>query len=152
MRSHLIVLFAILLSPFFLFSQTLLEVDLSGNLDCNEIVVGETVSFQMSNLCGADVQIHYEGGVVAVITEETFEYTFDLPGEYIIFCFAPPANEATQSRTAITAACYRVVDQVVPTLEQWGVINLSLLMMIFGVVFIYSEDESVFVQDTHVKA
>jgi len=128
MKRQMTIFFTCLLFPCLLSSQVVLVADPSGLLECQEILTGETVTFQRSNFCGANVQIFFEGESASVFTEETFEYTFDLPGEYTIFCFAPPANETTQSKTAITAACYRVVDKVVPTLEQWGVINLSLFI------------------------
>ncbi len=139
MSRILAALLTFVLIPLFISSQTVLEVIPSGDLVCTDVVIGETVPFAMSNLCGANVEIHLEGIPVAVFTEPLFEYTFDQVGEYVIFCFAPPVGSVNESRVAITAACFRTVDQVVPTLEQWGVINLGLLLLIFGSVFLNNE-------------
>lgn len=96
---------------------------------CINVGEGRTLTFERSLACGPEVIISNDGGLSTIFStsEETFSYTFEELGEYVIFCNAGPSN------VAVTATCV-IVEEAIPTLSEWGFIILSLILLIFGAV------------------
>lgn len=96
---------------------------------CMTITAGETLQFERSGSCGANAYVSNDMGTTSLLTtaDMSFGFTFDTPGEYVIFCNSSPTSTATP------AVCIIVTD-VVPTVGEWGVITLGLLLMITMVI------------------
>lgn len=134
MRSVLLLLFVALL-PNFLSSQNL-TLELDPNLEpssanCTNLIVGDSYTMARGLTCGPDVVITLDDVPVFSSPSSSFTYSFDEPGQYLVFCGSPPN---ALNRSAVVAACFTVTNQVVPTMGEWGVINLSLLFSIFLVI------------------
>jgi len=116
-------------------SQTV-TLDLNPGLmipeDCQTITAGTAINFERGMLCDAEVRIEKDGDPIAVLStpDLTFSYLFAEPGEYIIFCGADAPPDA---EIAITTACFTVTNNVVPTLGEWSIIILFLLISIFAI-------------------
>lgn len=98
---------------------------------CSFLTTGSSQTFFIGASCGSSIVISSDRGVSFVheVTSEefaagTFEYTFDSPGEYVVFCNFPDPDLVITS-----AACYVVADPV-PTTSEWGVVILFLSLSI----------------------
>lgn len=107
-----------------------------GPSTCGILRTGTTQSFYIGSSCGASIRISDDLGqttVYEVTAEEyasgEFEYRFDVPGEYVIFCNGGGASLLTSSR------CYLVADPV-PTTGEWGLVIIFLLLLIQATVVI----------------
>jgi len=103
---------------------------------CETITVGTTLSFERAMNCDANILLTDEtgsGDPYAIISDETFSYTFDQIQLYAFICGAPSADLAGGQATI----CYNVVPvQDIPTLGEWGLIILFVSLLIFGLVMI----------------
>ncbi len=102
---------------------------------CSILTTGTTQSFLIGGSCGANIRISTDRGLTFIheVTPEEFalgrfDFTFDTPGEYVIFCSVPDPDLVSTS-----AACYIVADAV-PTTSEWGVMILFLSMTIVCVL------------------
>jgi|GEM_PF-3120362 len=112
----------------------ILRIDpfLDPDTDCQYIETGAIVSFERGQgmaQCDPDVIIFKDDDLTPIFMTSslTFDFQFEEPGRYIIFCGAPGGTEV-----ATTAACFFVVD-LIPTLDQWGIIILLLLILIASI-------------------
>ena len=93
--------------------------------------IGTTVSVQaVKATCGNDIVLLDESAnnlltVTVTGSDTTFNYTFDEAGTFTFFCGAGTTAIATH------AICVDV--QTIPTLSEWGIISLTLLLLIVGV-------------------
>ncbi len=107
------------------FAQNIVLNPTSPLEPCIELVVSGTLFFERGDQCDADVIIVDAGNnEIFRSSDQTFSYTFDEIGDFVIFCGAGPGA------VAMAAVC---VTAIVPTLSQWSIICLSLLLIIFGV-------------------
>ena len=81
---------------------------------CDVLRTGTTQSFFIGSSCGADIRISPDRGVTFVhqvspeeFASGTFQYTFNVPGEYVIFC-----NVLDPDLVITSASCYIVADPV----------------------------------------
>lgn len=101
--------------------------------ECSEFSLGQSVTLSIGSLCGPDIGIVLPDGVNIIgITSDT-TIVLDQIGEYTILCNTPVDINNVPQRTFEEAACINVTENVVPTVGEWGVIILSLLMLIFSV-------------------
>ena len=100
-----------------------------GPSTCTSLRLGETIQFSRAGSCGGDIIVSNDRGVTSLLTTSaaSFNFTFEVPGEYVVFC------NATDASAAVPALCI-IVSDAVPTVGEWGVITLGLLLMIFMVV------------------
>jgi len=119
-------------------------VDVSPE-SCIGITEGDVWIFTTAGSCGGDIRIEHESGDEVFFSSslESFEFEFDQPGIYIIFCGAQAPGDL--SRVEATAACFSVIP-IVPTIGQWGVIILTLLLAIYMVSSILEGKRSVLVR------
>ena len=114
------------------FSQNIVLTPDSGlNTDspsCITIGVGENIQFDASGSCSGAVFVSADLGVTKTYLTAPYEFTFTSAGSYLVFCNAPDPSDV-----AIPAACIIVAD-VVPTVGEWGVITLEILLAIFLVL------------------
>lgn len=122
---------------------------------CQEIIVGETILFAANQMGTAtqpvcDVTASVGVGIislnadidtvltVAEIPSYTFNYTFDKAGEYFIFCGSPTTMSSSSASGNRSNICYNVLQAKaipsIPTLSEWGMIILSLLLAIIGFI------------------
>lgn len=102
---------------------------------CDFLVTGTTQTFALGSACGGNILISPDQGLTFIdtitssdIIDGEFEFTFDTPGEYVIFC-----NGNDIALTITSAACYTIADPV-PTTSEWGGIILFLCIMNFSVL------------------
>ena len=109
---------------------------------CMEVTQGDVFTFTTASSCGGDIRIEHESGDEFFFssTEGSFDFEFDQVGIYIIFCGAQAPDIV--NRVESTAACFSVLP-VVPTIGQWGVIILSLLLIIFMVSYILEDGRDI---------
>lgn len=106
-----------------------------GPSTCTSVRLGETITFQASGACGETFSLSNDRGTTTLASATSpslsFDFTFNTPGEYTVFC-----NGVTDptSPTASSVAMCIIVSDAVPTVGEWGVITLGLLMMVFLVV------------------
>ena len=107
-----------------------------------EVTQGDVFTFTTASSCGGDIRIEHESGDEFFFssTEGSFDFEFDQVGIYIIFCGAQAPDIV--NRVESTAACFSVLP-VVPTIGQWGVIILSLLLIIFMVSYILEDGRDI---------
>ena len=113
------------------------NTNIDFDVDCLEIEMGERVIFTRDGSCGPHLLISPDRGRTTLFAspKAVVPFVFEDPGEYTIFC-----NGTTDS--ALTALCINVVDPSVvdlngnpiPTMGEWGVVCLFLMMMICCVV------------------
>ena len=114
-----------LLFPLFVHSQIILDVD-SPPDECVEVLLNNTLDFERGTTCSADVVILDEDNIEIFRTDElAFSYTFDELGTFTIYCGA--------GATAVAMRSLCVNASVIPTLSEWSVICLMLILMIVGV-------------------
>ena len=99
--------------------------------------MGSRLVFVREASCGPDLIISPDRGVNVVFQSSKINvpYVFEDIGEFSIFCNGP-------GETAIIAACIDVFDpalqglegNVIPTVGEWGVVILLLLILICAVV------------------
>jgi len=109
------------------------DVNLSiplNTAECSTAIVGQSFSFTRTSNCTGTILITLDGNEEKLNTSEFPPlFTFDEPGQYVIFCNAASDNSATPK------LCYSVSpSQSVPTLNEWGLICLLLLLLIFTAV------------------
>ena len=96
---------------------------------CTSINLGQVVNFQRGVDCIADVVLlDIEGNEVFRSSDLSFSYTFDAPGEFTFYCGAGPVA------IAMAALCVQV--SIVPTLSEWGLICLGLILGIVSITAI----------------
>ena len=113
------------------------SIDISTE-SCIGVTVGDIWTFTTAASCGGDVRIEHDSGeeVFFSSTLDSFEFEFDQAGIYVIFCGAQSPSDA--SRVEVTAACFSVIP-IVPTIGQWGLIILALLIAIYMVCYILED-------------
>ena len=117
-----------LLIPCFAFSQIVLEVDQTSD-ECVEVLLNSTLDFVRGGSCSTDVVIlDSDNFEVFRSNEQEFSFRFDERGTFTIFCGAGP------NAVAMRSLCVEAT--VVPTLSEWSIICLMLVLMIFGVISI----------------
>jgi len=103
------------------------------SVDCVEIDLNSTISFTTTAACGGETAITSDrGGQILFSTDRSdFDFTFDTEGEFTLFCNLSPTNIGS------TTLCINIVDPIanivgaaVPTTSEWGVIVLTLLLLI----------------------
>jgi len=116
-------------------------IDVSAE-SCISATVGDIWTFTTAASCGGDIRIEHESGdeIFFSSTLEFFEFEFDQTGIYIIFCGALDPGDA--SRVEVTAACFNIIP-IVPTIGQWGVIILTLLLTIYMVSYILNDKRKI---------
>ncbi len=107
-----------------------------GPSTCGILRTGTTQSFYIGSSCGASIwisndlgQTHVYEVTAAEYANGEFEYRFNTPGEYVIFCNVGGVSLLTSSR------CYIVADPV-PTTGEWGLVIIFLLLLIQATVVI----------------
>ena len=109
---------------------------------CSQFSLGESLTLVIGSECGPasgpSVAIEYvdvNGGILTIAPEVFSDTTIvlDLVGQYNFFCNTPID---INNRTLEIAACATVSENVVPTIGEWGVIILTLLMMTIGIAVI----------------
>ena len=94
---------------------------------CSSFMIGETVSFERGVSCNADVVLLDANNIEIFRTSDAmFTYTFDSPGEFTFYC------GAGSGAVAMAAICVEI--GVIPTLSEWGILSLFLLMMIVSIL------------------
>jgi len=99
--------------------------------DCTSFILGQTVNLERGAFCGNEIGIAFPDGVNIIVSADT-TIVLDQIGDYVISCNTP--GGAPAQRSFEIAACLRVSDNVVPTIGEWGIINLSILMLIVSVI------------------
>ncbi len=146
---------SLILSAFLLIStlsvgQVLVTPGTAPN-PCTTIDIGSTFNFDGSGnpamnipSCDLDILIAFyteENPTFTVAPDEEFlfdteefSFTFNDLGYYYFFCGAPPFGPMPVGNAAGQASiCYQAVEPI-PTLGEWGIIALILLLMIVSVV------------------
>lgn len=137
-------------------SQTLIYPASSSPI-CKTIIVGETISFRANQLGTperpvCDVTTALGIGIISIdadldtvlsineIPLYTFDYTFDEIGEYFLFCGSPTTSSMSASAGGRSNICYNVQATSsipsIPTLNQWGLIILALILSIVSLVIL----------------
>jgi len=99
------------------------------NTECSSLTLGETVTFTRSSNCGGDILITLNDVEVLNTPELSPSFTFSEAGRYVIFC------GAGTDAVAVPKFCYIVNAPItVPTLGEWGIICLFLLISIIATV------------------
>ncbi len=100
---------------------------------CTDVVQGQQMAFSRGAMCDQDIV------VVDSISNELFRipegtdlfyYTFTYSGEVTFLC------GVGMSTVPVAAMCFNVEPNPIPTVGEWGLIILFLIMLIIGVVFI----------------
>jgi len=123
---------------------------------CTTIELGTTMTFVLSTGCGPGIAVDFdepgspiddgtsdqqislfsEDDLTAMGNEITV--TFDQLGTYTFQCDVPDFGDIF-GIAGLADQCFEVVEpaapSIIPTLSQWGLIALGLLMMIVGVVY-----------------
>lgn len=112
-----------------------IDTNLSIPGDCQTITEGTSITFERGLgmfQCDPEVIIQRDGESIPVFATNDLIFTYDFsePGEYVIFC---GNTLVTSTRVATTAACFTVLSSV-PTMGEWGVIILGLLLIIVACV------------------
>lgn len=106
-----------------------------SSLVCTSILLNQTRTFARASNCFGAIRIEYEDGSNEFIpsSEQTFSITFDRLGRFTLFCGSQ--FEERLGRIETSAACIDVVE-IVPTLGQWSLLVLGLVLTILGTVSI----------------
>lgn len=107
---------------------------------CTTIELGESIDFIRNQIgtatqlvCDNDINfsnLDVTPAIDSVFTANSFTWLFDELGTHNIFCGAPGMLAGGQANV-----CYNVVPvQAIPTLGEWGLIIMTLLLVIFGLV------------------
>ncbi len=114
-----------------------------GPSTCTTIRLGETIRFEASGACGETFSLSNDRGITTLMSatnpDLSFDFTFTETGEYTLFC-----NGSTDPAlpTASSVALCIIVSDPVPTVGEWGVITLGLLMLIFMVAAYKTQSHS----------
>ena len=114
-------------------SILLFDANVPFDGQCSELSLGQSVTLSIGSLCGPDIGIVLPDGVNLSGIESDTTIVLDQIGEYMVFCNTPVDINGTVQRSLEQAACINVTENIVPTVGEWGVIVLSLLMLIFSV-------------------
>lgn len=101
---------------------------------CTNIIVGSEFQFTRvtGNGCGGNFGlIEINGSAYEINTSNnSFDYTFNNEGSFLISCgITPPGSVGVTIPSS--KVCYTVSQaQTVPTMGEWGLISLSLLLLI----------------------
>lgn len=106
--------------------------------ECTKAILGNSVQLMSSASCALDIEIKFEkgpaitglGSVIDTIKSDPYTLTFDSVGVYYFVCLSNSKIVADQ--------CYNVEAVPVPTVSEWGLIILSLLLLSIGIVAIRS--------------
>ena len=116
---------------------------LNPDVDCITLETGALLTFGLQltgdSLCDHAVIILKDDDPIPVdtfLTENVFDFRFETPGQYIFFCGAK-VDDLKNPEVAVSAICFRVVD-LVPTMTEWGVAILLLLLLIAYVLAVRS--------------
>ena len=94
---------------------------------CSPVPLAQTLEFDRGINCDVDViLLDSDMNEVFRTSDQSFSITFDQPGEFTFFCGAGP------SAVAMAAICVEV--DLIPTLSEWSVICLGLILMIIGTI------------------
>jgi len=115
-------------------SQSLLLFETPpSTTDCSNYVLGDNLTLQRGALCGVQIGIVMPNGVNIIADSDT-TIVLDQVGEYQILCNTPGGSTLVSGRRTFEfAACLSVAATAVPTLEQWSILCLLLILAIFGV-------------------
>ena len=105
---------------------------------CQSITVGNTVLLADSPSCALDIEILFDlgpnitgiGSVIDTMKTSPFSLTLDSIGVYSFVCLS--------NNKAIADQCYNVLPIPIPTLGEWALIMLSLLLLIIATIAIKS--------------
>lgn len=107
-----------------------------SSLVCIGIGLNEIRTFERATNCFGAIRIEFEDGSNEFVpsSEQTFSIAFDRVGRYTLFCGSQ--FEDRLGRVETTAACIDAVE-IVPTLGQWSLIILVLILIIVSTVSIF---------------
>lgn len=127
--------------------QTVLtdNTNTTGFDNCTQLSLGTSVEFDSSSTCGAIIQLSYYSDPSSLIVPDTvidytaadipFTLNFDRTGKYIFQCSIDPSIFPTPRFSNFADQCYDVVEPApIPTLGEWGLMILVLLMLIISIV------------------
>ena len=122
---------------------------------CIPIELGTTMTFVLSTGCGPGIEVDFDAPgspiddgtsdmQISLFSEDDlagmgneFTVTFDQLGTYTFQCDVPDFSDIF-GIAGLADQCFEVVDPapaVIPTLGEWGMILLGILILIVGVVF-----------------
>lgn len=108
---------------------------------CTEITAGTTLTFNRSVDCDEDILITTTAIPPVELLQSSdavVTYTFSDEGSYVVFCGAPSSGMAV----AVQAICVNVGPAApvnpIPTIGEWGIILLVLIMLVVGVTLLRS--------------
>ena len=132
---------------------TLTNVSETDVPTCTTIELGTTMTFVISTDCGPGIAVDFDAPgspiddgtsdeQISLFTEEDladmgneFTITFDQVGTYTFQCDVPDLGDIA-GIAGLADQCFTVVDPVpIPTLGEWGLMVLGLLLVIVGVVY-----------------
>jgi len=138
-------------------AQTALTNQLTSDVPtCTTIELGTTMTFVLSTGCGPGITVDFDAPgspiddgtsdqQISLFSEDDLAamgneitVTFDQLGIYTFQCDVPDFGDIS-GVAGLADQCFEVVEPaapaIIPTLSQWGLIALGLLMMIAGVVY-----------------
>jgi hypothetical protein len=111
--------------------------NLDSNQDCIELEVNSTVTLERNSDCGPSIIVTSNGGSTINLSsiKQAEDFTFDELGDFVVFC-----NGTTEN--SVTALCFTIFDPSlsnlvaadIPTMGEWAIISLFLVMLILGLV------------------
>ena len=122
---------------------------------CTTIELGTTMTFVLSTGCGPGIAVDFDAPgspiddgtsdmQISLFSEDDLDemgneitVTFDQLGTYTFQCDVPDFGDIF-GIAGLADQCFEVVEPapaVIPTLGEWGMILLGILMLIVGVVF-----------------
>lgn len=109
---------------------------------CIPLFVDTEVRLVRGMGCSDNILLSNEFSTVSFlnIAEDSIDYTFDSPGTYVAFCGSGSGAIAIQS------LCFNIQPQAaapIPTMGEWSLIFLLLLLMIFMTVSFYSQSSAI---------
>ena len=109
--------------------------------ECTSVFIGRSVQLSASATCDVNIEIMHDlgpnitsvGNIIDTIMASPYTLTFDSLGVYSFIC-------ASKERAD---QCFHVLPEPIPTIGQWGLISLTILLLIVGVVAIKSRQVSI---------
>lgn len=106
---------------------TFFDGNTTAPTDCASRILGESVDLIIGDMCGPEIGIIFPDGSSAIARNDT-TIVLDQIGQYEILCNTVLTTMPV--RTFDTAGCIDVAENAIPTMGEWGVIILILLIFI----------------------
>ena len=109
--------------------------------DCETGVLGESVDIVIGNMCGPNFAIIFPD-MTSVIVENDTTIVLDQLGQYDFVCNTVAARDPNLDLRVFTAAgCLVVTETAIPTMGEWGVFILILLIFIAATVVLRERED-----------